>query len=91
LSKIIASDAATACVEVNVRFFQPLLLDDKIDVKLFVDHVGTSSFILRSSMDKSAVEKCAEVRAIYVWTELSDVGPTGAKPLPIWLRKMLEF
>ena len=89
LSSIINSDAATACVEVTTKFFEPLLLDNKIDITLYVDNIGNSSFILRSCV-YSSTKKCVEVRAVDVWTQLSDVGPTGARPLPNWLREMLQ-
>ena len=86
LSDILASGAATPCVEATIKYMAPLLLDDHIELTLYVDHIGNSSFVLRSSVDKPSRVNCVEVRAVYVWAEFGQSGPTGAKQLPDWLR-----
>jgi YbgC/YbaW family acyl-CoA thioester hydrolase len=90
LSDILASGAATPCVEATIKYMAPLLLDDELSLTLHVDHIGQSSFVLRSRIDKPSRGNCVEVRAAYAWAEFGDKGPTGAKPLPDWLRGSLE-
>lgn len=77
-------------VDLKVSYHGPFRMDDVAVLTLFADHVGNSSFALRTEMGTIEQRLRVEVRVSYVWAEVDEEGQIKAHSIPDWLRNALQ-
>ncbi len=73
-------------VHAEADYLVPLRVGDKISVRMRLDQVGTTSFILAYEMTNSAGALTGTVKTVHVWTDRTTMQKV---PLPDWLKGSL--